>query len=86
VAVNSTRVATNTAATGRVRNDAMSLMCMAITVSDALRLRLLSRPLSGGRGGYAPDPISEKKKGKNKSNGKTFLFLLSLSRRQKINT
>jgi hypothetical protein len=35
VAINSTRVTTNTAATGRVMNDAMSLMCMAITVSDA---------------------------------------------------
>jgi hypothetical protein len=32
VAINSTRVATNTAAIGRVMNDAMSLMCMAITV------------------------------------------------------
>jgi hypothetical protein len=47
---------------------------MAITVSDALRLRLLSRPPLRGEGGYAPDPISEKKKEKINPTERLFSF------------
>jgi hypothetical protein len=50
-----------------------------------LRLQLAPAPLRGGRG-VCTGPDFRKEKRKNKSNGKTFLFLLSLSRRQKINT